>query len=289
MRKAIAIDFDGCLCTNAYPEIGEPNWPVIRRAQAEQRAGAGLILWTCREDQLLRGAIAACEGWGLTFDAVNESLPDWIEEFKTRPRKVGASEYWDDKAVQLPAVPIDPLPPMKRLTSREPRISGNHGVSCAHFRGKDCETVQGCCSDGCPWEEAVWERLAAYEDTGLTPEEVQIIAEMLAGDPYVPILQASNLVKAYREGRAEILPPNAPLTLEELREMEGEPVWTITIGIEGSGRWELCTCEVVTACPLHKVLRCVTSSGEVTDYEFETYGKTWLAYHRKPEEVQHDG
>jgi hypothetical protein len=225
MRKAIAIDFDGYLCTNAYPEIGEPNWPVIRRAQAEQRAGAGLILRTCREDQLLLGAIAVCEGWGLTFDAVNESLPDWIEEFKTRPRKVGASEYWDDKAVQLPVVPIDPLPPMKRLTSREPRISGNHGVSCAHFRGKDCETVQGCCSDGCPWEEAVWERLAAYEDTGLTPEEVQIIAEMLAGDPYVPILQASNLVKAYREGRAEILPPNDPLSLEQMREMDGEPVW----------------------------------------------------------------
>lgn len=35
MRKAIAIEFDGCLCTNAYPEIGEPNWPVIKRAQAE--------------------------------------------------------------------------------------------------------------------------------------------------------------------------------------------------------------------------------------------------------------
>ena len=25
MRKAIAIDFDGCLCTDAYPEIGEPS------------------------------------------------------------------------------------------------------------------------------------------------------------------------------------------------------------------------------------------------------------------------
>lgn len=109
MRKAIAIDFDGCLCTNAYPEIGEPNWPVIKRAQAEQRAGAGLILWTCREDQLLLDAIAACEGWGLTFDAVNESLPDWIEEFKTRPRKVGASEYWDDKAVQIPLPSNPPL------------------------------------------------------------------------------------------------------------------------------------------------------------------------------------
>lgn len=102
MRKAIAIDFDGCLCTNAYPEIGEPSWPVIRCAQAEQRAGAGLILWTCREDQLLLNAIAACEGWGLAFDAVNESLPDWIDAFKTQPRKVGATEYWDDKAVCMP-------------------------------------------------------------------------------------------------------------------------------------------------------------------------------------------
>lgn len=81
MRKAIAIDFDGCLSTDAFPAIGEPNWPVINRAKAEQRAGAGLILWTCREDQLLLDAIAACEGWGLTFDAVNESLPDWIEAF----------------------------------------------------------------------------------------------------------------------------------------------------------------------------------------------------------------
>lgn len=102
MRKAIAIDFDGCLCTDAYPEIGEPNWPVICRAKEEQRAGTGLILWTCREDQLLLDAIAACDGWGLTFDAVNESLPDWIKEYGTRPRKVGASEYWDDKAARIP-------------------------------------------------------------------------------------------------------------------------------------------------------------------------------------------
>ncbi len=105
MRKAIAIDFDGCLCTNAYPAIGEPNWPVIGRAKQEQRAGAGLILWTCREGQLLQEAVAACERWGLTFDAVNESLPDWIEEFGTTPRKVGASEYWDDRSVIASAEP----------------------------------------------------------------------------------------------------------------------------------------------------------------------------------------
>lgn len=99
MRKAIAIDFDGCLCADAYPAVGDPNWTVINRAKAEQRAGAGLILWTCREGKLLEEAVSACKSWGLTFDAVNESLPDWIQSFGTKPRKVGASEYWDDKAV----------------------------------------------------------------------------------------------------------------------------------------------------------------------------------------------
>lgn len=108
MRKAIAIDFDGCVCTDKYPDIGAPNWEAINRARAEQRAGAGLILWTCREGQLLLDALAACEAWGLTFDAVNESLPDWIEAYGNDPRKVGASEYWDDRAVRLPAAP--PVP-----------------------------------------------------------------------------------------------------------------------------------------------------------------------------------
>ena len=100
--KAVAIDFDGCLCDNAYPAIGAPHWGVIARAKMEQEAGAGLILWTCREGPLLQEAVAACESWGLHFDAINESLPSWIAAFKNAPRKVGASEYWDDRAV--PAV-----------------------------------------------------------------------------------------------------------------------------------------------------------------------------------------
>ena len=75
---------------------------MIAKAKERQAAGAGLILWTCREGLLLWDALAACQSWGLTFDAVNESLPDWIEAFGTRPRKVGATEYWDDKAVRLP-------------------------------------------------------------------------------------------------------------------------------------------------------------------------------------------
>lgn len=103
MKKAIAIDFDGCLCANAFPDIGAPHWDVIIRAAQERAAGAGLILWTCREGERLQAALEACERWGLHFDAVNESLPEWIEAFGTKPRKVGATEYWDDRAVRLPA------------------------------------------------------------------------------------------------------------------------------------------------------------------------------------------
>lgn len=37
---AIAIDFDGILCQNAYPDIGDPNWDTIHQALKEQSNGA---------------------------------------------------------------------------------------------------------------------------------------------------------------------------------------------------------------------------------------------------------
>lgn len=62
LRKAIAVDFDGCLCSDAFPDIGAPNWEVITEAIKERTAGAGLILWTCREGKLLEEAVTACAG-----------------------------------------------------------------------------------------------------------------------------------------------------------------------------------------------------------------------------------
>lgn len=101
MRKVIAIDFDGTLCENAWPEIGAPKRDVINRALAEQEAGAALILWTCREGDLLEEAVFACRTWGLYFDAVNENLPERTAEYGNDCRKIGADEYWDDRAVPL--------------------------------------------------------------------------------------------------------------------------------------------------------------------------------------------
>ena len=258
MRKAIAIDFDGCLCTNAYPEIGEPNWTVIYRAKAEQRAGAGLILWTCREGQLLLNAIAACEGWGLTFDAVNESLPDWIEAFGTKPRKVGATEYWDDKAASIPVTDrffvggpgddsIELIEPKPNTELKRCPFCGSTHIFYERYEGPAGERWRCWCS------------------------------ECLAGiDPGTA--QAAGQVREMWNRRTE--PPNDPLTIEELREMDGEPVWVVALDY-GTSRWAFVSadCEVVRYFTTRRGVAC-----DVIGRHFKTYGKTWLAYRRRPEE-----
>ena len=98
-NKIIAIDFDGTLCTNAFPKIGEPKQSVIDAILREQKNGVNVILWTCRVGERLIEAVKFCNRAGIIFDAVNENVPAWIEFCGGDTRKVFADEYWDDKAV----------------------------------------------------------------------------------------------------------------------------------------------------------------------------------------------
>lgn len=75
-----------------------------------------------------------------------------------------------------------------------------------------------------------------------------------------------------------LTPPNEPLTLEELREMKGQPVWTVTTGLDGSGRWEL-VCDV----DYEDVLEMASCVDGFYAIEMDTYGSTWTAYRRPPE------
>lgn len=97
----IAVDFDGTLCTQQWPEIGKPNVDLIERLKEARRYGQKVILWTCREGKLLEEAIAWCKSYGLEFDAVNANVPERIAFYKTDPRKVGADLYLDDRAEQV--------------------------------------------------------------------------------------------------------------------------------------------------------------------------------------------
>lgn len=101
LQKVIALDFDGTLCERAWPGIGEPKWPVIRAALEEQRQGALLILWTTREGEALDEALAWCKDVGLNLDGVNTSAQSWKDAYQNDPRKIEATEYWDDRAVDV--------------------------------------------------------------------------------------------------------------------------------------------------------------------------------------------
>ncbi len=90
-------------------------------------------------------------------------------------------------------------------------------------------------------------RLAAYEDTGLTPEEIMTL-----------------------------IAPDDPLTLEELRQMDGEPVWVHSLD-DDYGEWVL-----FQKIDLGKT--CAFAVIGATRNYYDGYGKTWLAYRRRPED-----
>ena len=99
-----AIDFDGTLCENAWPSIGESKLNVIVYCRNLKYDGHKLILWTCREGDMLLKAVAWCARWGLYFDAINANLPERIAEYGTDPRKIGADYYLDDRNLLITEV-----------------------------------------------------------------------------------------------------------------------------------------------------------------------------------------
>lgn len=100
-REIIAVDFDGTLCTDAWPNIGEAIQENIDFVLRKQQQGAKLILWTCRTGDRLSQALTWCQEQGLTFDTVNENIPEMVEAFGSDCRKVFADLYIDDKAYNV--------------------------------------------------------------------------------------------------------------------------------------------------------------------------------------------
>ena len=99
--KIIAVDFDGTLCENLWPDIGDPNYRLIwELIELHEKFGVKLILWTCRAGEKLEEAVKWCADRGLIFDAVNENLPEIIEMMGGDTRKIYADEYIDDRATR---------------------------------------------------------------------------------------------------------------------------------------------------------------------------------------------
>ena len=98
MKKVIAVDFDGTLCTSNWPNIGEPNTELIRQLNEEQKNGAQIVLFTCRNGKLLKDAVKWCKEQGLVFDEVNRNTKERIKLYRGDSRKISADIYIEDRA-----------------------------------------------------------------------------------------------------------------------------------------------------------------------------------------------
>lgn len=209
LRRAIAIDFDGCLCKNMWPNIGLPNFDAINAAIRAKQEGAALILWTCRIGEKLENAIQFCKNYGLEFDAVNENLPERMAAYNADPRKVNADEYWGDLAVFVSADAdaghgwFAGGPGDDSIKIIKPSADGDDSLEACPFCG-GTEAVYELYGNGAGERWRCWcTNCLASIDPGWAQDR-HTVRDMWNRRP------------------AQL---NVPLTLEELREMEGEPVW----------------------------------------------------------------
>lgn len=94
----IAVDFDGTIVEDAYPQIGKPIMFAFETLKMLQEKGHRLILWTYRSGSRLDEAVRFCEDNGVYFYAVNKSFPE--ETFTNNmSRKIHADLFIDDRNV----------------------------------------------------------------------------------------------------------------------------------------------------------------------------------------------
>ena len=100
LPKIVAIDFDGTLVEDQFPEIGNPIPGMFDLVRQLQNEGIKVILWTCRDHERLEEAVFYCEtAQGIVFDSVNENIAEVRFMFNNDTRKVYADLYIDDKSI----------------------------------------------------------------------------------------------------------------------------------------------------------------------------------------------
>lgn len=96
--KLIAIDFDGTIVEDRYPEIGKPIIFAFETMKKLQEDGHRLILWTYRTGKALEEAVSFCKDNGIEFHGVNNNYIE--EEYSPEiPRKIKADIFIDDRNI----------------------------------------------------------------------------------------------------------------------------------------------------------------------------------------------
>lgn len=106
----------------------------------------------------------------------------------------------------------------------------------------------------------------------LRTESIELGGSAVSVCRFLEALDMAIAALRQQEHFREVTKKVEPLTLDELRKMDGEPVWVQSPGIPEYGRWAIVEGVGENSLFLHD------------DFTCHDYGKTWLAYRQKPEE-----
>lgn len=93
----LAIDFDGTIVEDRYPQIGELKPGALEYINKLKQDGFWIIIWTCRAGDKLTEALTFLQKEGIRWDLVNQNMPENIEKYGGDTRKIYADYYIDDR------------------------------------------------------------------------------------------------------------------------------------------------------------------------------------------------
>lgn len=98
-RRIIAVDLDGTLWEEDFPNIGKINNHVVNLVKTWKEEGHVIIIWTCRsDDESVQQAKDKLKELGIKYDGFNSNLPNG---YGGDPRKIYCDIYLDDRAVNV--------------------------------------------------------------------------------------------------------------------------------------------------------------------------------------------
>ena len=89
----------------------------------------------------------------------------------------------------------------------------------------------------------------------------------------VLLSDVSKMMREWVERQPTLTPPNEPLTLDELRQMDGQPVWGKSLITGKPGEWF-----IVRIVEMSKSWFIAFAGATQGFGDKDTYGMTWLAY-----------
>jgi predicted mannosyl-3-phosphoglycerate phosphatase (HAD superfamily) len=107
MYPYIAIDFDGTIVEEMFPEIGDIKPHAVRVIKRIKESGRRIAIWTSRDESFYERVKDCLKVNGIPYDAFNEPFPEMKKQYKADSPKIYASLYIDDRAYGIKERNID--------------------------------------------------------------------------------------------------------------------------------------------------------------------------------------